>query len=109
MSTITVTLVQPDGSQHSVQGRVGQSLMQAAVAVELDGINADCGGLLSCATCHVMFDPDWAARLPDPSVDERSMLEMTAAPREAHSRLSCQITLTPALDGLRARLPDTQY
>jgi ferredoxin, 2Fe-2S len=109
VSTITVFLIQTDGTEHSLQGRVGQSLMQVAVAVEADGIAADCGGLLSCATCHVMFDADWAARLPAPDEDELSMLEMTAAKREAHSRLSCQITLTPALDGLRARVPLTQY
>jgi ferredoxin, 2Fe-2S len=109
VSTITVFLVQTDGTEQALQARVGQSLMQAAVDVEADGIAADCGGLLSCATCHVMFDADAAARLPAPSEDELSMLEMTAAAREPHSRLSCQITLTPALDGLRARVPSTQY
>ena len=109
MSTITVFLIQPDGTEQALKARVGQSLMQAAVAVEADGIAADCGGLLSCATCHVMLDANAAARLPAPSEDELSMLEMTAAAREPHSRLSCQITLTPALDGLRARLPATQY
>ena len=109
MSTLTVYLIQPDGTQQALKARAGQSLMQAAVGVEADGIAADCGGLLSCATCHVMLDDDWAARVPAPQPDELSMLEMTAAAREPHSRLSCQIVLSTALDGLRVRVPTSQY
>ena len=109
MTTITVHLTAADGSRHDVAGRVGDSLMRAAVAAGVEGIAADCGGTLSCATCHVYVDPAWAARLPPPSRDEDAMLEMTAAPRRPTSRLSCQIVLDDALDGLTAGLPDTQY
>ena len=106
---ISVHLIEPDGTSHEVRGRAGQSLMRAAVEAGIDAIKADCGGVMSCATCHVIVDPAWAARLAPPSPDEDAMLEMTAASRRPTSRLSCQIVLDPALDGLTAGLPETQY
>jgi 2Fe-2S ferredoxin len=109
MATITLHLQAADGSEKRITGRVGKSLMQAAVAAGVDAIAADCGGCLTCATCHVFVDEPWAARLPAPAHDEAVMLDMTATPRAAGSRLSCQIELTAALDGLRVRLPVTQY
>lgn len=109
MATITLHLQDADGSLHTVPGRTGKSLMQAAVAAGIDGIAADCGGSLSCATCHVIVDAAWQALLPPVSGDEDAMLAMTATPRAAGSRLSCQITLGAALDGLRVTLPPTQY
>jgi len=107
--TVTVHLDTADGGRQAVAGSAGQSLMRAALAAGVTGIAADCGGVLSCATCHVIVSSEWAGRLPAPTVDERAMLEMTAAPCEPTSRLSCQVVLTPALEGLVARLPDTQY
>jgi len=109
MKTITVHLQAADGSLLTLQARVGRSLMKEAVSAGVEAIAADCGGSLTCATCHVMVDAAWLARLAPASADELSMLEMTAAPREAGSRLSCQIMLDPTLDGLRVRLPATQY
>ncbi len=109
MPTITLILHSADGQEERINGRTGKSLMQAALAAGVDGIAADCGGSLSCATCHVFINADWAARLPAPSADELAMLDMTATPREVGSRLSCQIELSAALDGLRVRLPVTQY
>lgn len=106
---IHVTLQASDGSARRIEARVGASLMKAAVAAGVDGIAADCGGTLSCATCHVFVDAAWLARLPAPSADERAMLEMTGTPAEATSRLSCQIALDEALDGLVVRLPASQY
>lgn len=106
---VKVHLDTADGHRQAVAGSAGQSLMRAALAAGVAGIAADCGGVLSCATCHVIVASEWAGRLPAPTADEQAMLEMTAAPREPGSRLSCQIVLTPALDGLVARLPDTQY
>jgi ferredoxin, 2Fe-2S len=88
---------------------VAQSLMRAAVGAGIDGIKADCGGMMTCATCHVFVDADWRARLPAPSLDEEAMLEMTAAPRQPGSRLSCQIVLASELDGLTVTLPESQY
>ena len=108
-ATITVHLVESNGTRHSIAAPLAQSLMRAAVAAGIDGIKADCGGTMTCATCHVIVDDAWAARLPAPSSDEDAMLEMTAAPRRPSSRLSCQIALDADLDGLTVALPDTQY
>lgn len=109
MSTITVHLHDAGGQTHSFSARTGRSLMREALAAGIDGIAADCGGCLTCATCHVIVEPAWAERLPPPSADEIAMLEMTAVPQESTSRLSCQIELSAALDGLSARLPASQY
>ena len=87
----------------------GQSLMQAAVAANVPGIEADCGGLMTCATCHVYVREPHASALPPPGDDESAMLDFAAAPRRAHSRLSCQIELAPALDGLAVDLPPNQH
>ena len=106
---IHIHLREADGRVYAIRARAGQSLMRAALAAGVDGIAADCGGCLNCATCHVIVDADWLARLPAPAADELDMLEMTAAPLESGSRLSCQIALDPELDGLSARLPVTQY
>lgn len=106
---LTVHLIPPTGEPRTIRGRSGQTLMRAAVDAGIDGIAADCGGCLTCATCHVIVQPGWRDRLPPASPDELGMLEMTAAPHEAGSRLSCQIRLTPLLDGLEVRLPPTQY
>lgn len=109
MNTIQVTLVAADGTRHAIEGRVGRSLMDAAVAAGVEAIVAECGGTCTCATCHVFVEPPWGDRLPPPDADERAMLAMTAVPAAAASRLSCQITLAAALDGLVAGLPDRQY
>jgi len=92
-----------------LSAKPGQTLMQAAVAANLEGIAADCGGTLTCATCHVMVREPWAHQLPPVSADEDSMLDFAACARESNSRLSCQITLTEALDGMQVDLPASQY
>jgi 2Fe-2S ferredoxin len=106
---ITLHFIASDGSSQTISAQPGQSLMQAATNSDLAGIDADCGGTLSCATCHVMLDPVWGSLLPEPDADERAMLEFTASASEARSRLSCQIELTPALDGLVVHLPASQH
>lgn len=83
--------------------------MEAAVAAGVTGIAADCGGLLTCATCHVMVTAPFAALLPAADGEERSMLAFTATPATAASRLSCQIILNAELDGLTVELPASQY
>jgi 2Fe-2S ferredoxin len=83
--------------------------MQAAVAANVAGIEADCGGLLTCGTCHVLVREPHASALPPPDADELSMLDFTATPRQPHSRLSCQILLTEAMDGLTVDLPASQH
>lgn len=107
--TIKVHLRSAAGEVRTLQARSGRSLMQAAVDAGIEGIAADCGGCLNCATCHVIVAAEWAARLPPPAPDEQAMLEMTAAPAQATSRLSCQIVLHPTLDGIAVSLPPTQY
>lgn len=103
-----VTYRQPDGSTISVSARVGKSVMQAAIAEGVDGIIAECGGQAMCATCHVYVNPDQGFDLPPMSDDEDAMLDGTAAERLPSSRLSCQIKMTDALDGLVVDLPDRQ-
>ena len=106
---ITIHLVGPDGAETTLRGREGESLMQAAVAADVPWIAADCGGMLTCATCHVYVREPFASRLPGPRDDELAMLEFAAAERRPTSRLSCQVELTPALEGLTVDLPPTQY
>ena len=108
--TISVHLVSADGTDTTtLQARPGQSLMQAAVDANVRGIEADCGGLMTCATCHVYVREPHAGQLPPPAQDETDMLAFTAAPRRENSRLSCQIQLTEALQGLTVDLPDQQH
>lgn len=106
---ITIHITEADGKRHDLTVPAGQSLMRAAVAADVDAIKADCGGTLTCATCHVFVDEAWVARLPPAEPDEDAMLEMTAAERRPNSRLSCQLELTAAMDGLAVTVPDTQY
>lgn len=91
-----------------VEGDDGASLMQAALANDIGEILADCGGALSCATCHVYIADAWRARVGDADEEEKAMLEMAVDPDE-RSRLSCQITLAPELDGLEVILPKSQF
>ena len=106
---ITINFIAADARPLSVKGKIGQSLMEAAVAGGVDGIAADCGGLLTCATCHVMVHPPFAGLLPAPDGEERAMLAFTATAATPASRLSCQIHLTSALDGFTVELPASQY
>ncbi len=83
--------------------------MQAAQSAGVDGIAADCGGLLTCATCHVVVPEPWRSALPPVAAEENTMLDFTATPRREGSRLSCQIVLSPALDGMMVEVPKSQY
>ncbi len=98
-------VVDRDGVEHDVESETGLKVME--VLRELDyGVAAICGGMCSCATCHVYVDPEWAAKLPAPMSDEKDLLvELTHYCER--SRLSCQIDFTPALDGLKVTIaPD---
>ncbi|MGZ5195088.1 MAG: 2Fe-2S iron-sulfur cluster-binding protein [Ramlibacter sp.] len=108
---ITVHFVPSVGAREpvAVKCKTGQSLMQVAVAANVRGIEADCGGLMTCGTCHVYVREPYLALLPGRSADESAMLDFTASPREPNSRLSCQIQLTDALDGLTVDLPESQH
>lgn len=95
----------PDGSEIAADVAEGTTLKDAALANNVPGILGDCGGNLSCATCHVVVADDWVEAVGPPGETEDFMLDVTEAPREEHSRLSCQIDMTPALDGVRLRVP----
>ena len=98
-----------DGSSREVEVAVGRSVMLGATINGVAGSEADCGGTLSCATCHVYVDPAWVERLPQPDPTELELMEGVAAERRPNSRLSCQIQLTEALDGLTLEVPDRQF
>jgi 2Fe-2S ferredoxin len=104
----TVTYVHPDGVRETVSGSIGATIMQTAVAWGIDGIVAECGGNLMCGTCHVYVDEEWLERLPERAADEDEMLDETACPRMHNSRLSCQLVLEEALDGIVVALPARQ-
>ena len=111
--TISVHLIAHNGSVTTINAKIGKSLMEAATAANVDGIAADCGGLMTCATCHVFVDEPYASQFASqlgmPDAEEAAMLAFTAAPRQPNSRLSCQITLSAELDGLTVKLPASQY
>lgn len=107
--TITFFGAETGPQGRAVVARVGHSLMKAAVAADIEGVAADCGGTLTCATCHVMVREPWLALLPAMTDDEDGMLDYAAAPRVPASRLSCQIVLDASLDGMQVDLPSTQY
>jgi 2Fe-2S ferredoxin len=92
-----------------VEVATGVSVMKAALGSNVRGIVGECGGDLSCATCHVFVAPEWFDRLEPASEFEQEMLESTAEPPTECSRLSCQIILTDELDGLTVTIPDSQY
>ena len=82
--------------------------MRAALRHNVDGILADCGGSLTCSTCHVYVLDDWLELLPGPEPIELEMLDYTAAERRPGSRLSCQIRMRDEIDGIRLQVPDCQ-
>lgn len=103
----TITFIEHDGTEHKVDGEVGLSVMRAAIDNLVPGIDADCGGECSCATCHVYVDPQWMAKVGPPGEREESMLDLNPE-RESNSRLSCQIPVTEVLDGLVVKVPEFQ-
>jgi 2Fe-2S ferredoxin len=104
----TITFIEFNGKEHTVAAEVGQSVMQAAMNNMVPGIVADCGGACSCATCHLYVEPTWEAKLQPPVQTEKDMLDC-ALHVQPNSRLSCQIQVTPELDGLVVRLPEAQF
>ena len=104
----SVKFIEFNGTEHVVEGNVGDSLMMIATSNLVPGIDADCGGECSCATCHVIVDDAWNERAGSPSESEESMLDLNPD-REPNSRLSCQISLTEDLDGIVVQLPEFQY
>jgi 2Fe-2S ferredoxin len=104
---IRVTYIDSDGSEKTGEGKPSFSVMEVAQSAGVDGIIAECGGACSCATCHVLVDAAWMDKVGPASEAENELLEFSeyVAP---NSRLSCQISLRPELDGLLVRVPPKQ-
>jgi 2Fe-2S ferredoxin len=102
-----VTFITHDGAEHVVDAQEGMSLMNAAIDNLVSGIDADCGGECSCATCHVYVNEEWMPKVGTPGHREEEMLDLNPE-RESNSRLSCQVAVTDDLDGLVVRVPEFQ-
>ncbi|HWJ73358.1 MAG TPA: 2Fe-2S iron-sulfur cluster-binding protein [Kaistia sp.] len=102
-----ITYIAFDGTVYDIEAREGTTVMENAVRNSVPGIEAECGGACACATCHVYVDPDWVAATGEPQPMEEDMLDF-AQDVQPNSRLSCQIRVTPALDGLIVRIPESQ-
>ena len=102
-----ITFIQHDGAESMVDGDVGLSLMETALKHNVPGIDADCGGGMACATCHVYVNDDWFDKLPAKEDGEEDMLDMAYEPKK-NSRLSCQIIVSDELDGLTVNIPSKQ-
>jgi len=103
-----IVFIHPDGARQALEIAEGTSVMDGATSQGVDAIVAECGGNCMCATCHVYVDPARLDSLPALSEDEDALLDSTASERRPNSRLSCQLTVTPALDGLELTLPERQ-
>ena len=105
-----ITYIEHNGREHPVEVPLGLTVMRGAVDNNIPGIDADCGGECACATCHVYVQEPWFAAIgaPVPGSQEASMLSF-AAVAEPNSRLSCQLKVTEALDGLVVRMPEGQH
>ena len=103
-----ITYIEQTGKEHVVEVPSGWSVMEGAVKNLIPGIDADCGGACACATCHVHVDPKWAGKLPPKQDMEDTMLDF-AQDLQPTSRLSCQLKVTPELDGLVVRMPSSQH
>ena len=103
-----VKFIEFNGTEHVIDATTGESIMLAATTNLVPGIDADCGGECSCATCHVLINDEWLAKLAPISETEDSMLDLNPD-RTSHSRLSCQIEMSDALNGIVVQLPEFQY
>lgn len=102
-----ITYIEFNGTQHIVEVNTGLSVMEGAIDNGVPGIEAECGGACSCATCHVYVDPAWVAATGNAEHLEKDMLEC-AMDLQDNSRLSCQIEVSDELDGLVVRMPELQ-
>lgn len=103
-----ITFIQPDGASQTVDAEAGLTVMEAAKANDVPGIEAECGGACACATCHVYVDDAWRAATGKPADMEEDMLDFAFDVRDG-SRLSCQIKVSAAIDGLVVRVPAKQF
>ena len=102
-----IKYIENSGKEHEVDVKNGLSVMEGAVQNDIPGIDADCGGGMACATCHVYVKEDWFNKLPEKAIGEDDMLDQAYEPKSS-SRLSCQLIVSNELDGLIVHLPEKQ-
>ncbi len=102
-----ITYIEHDGKTHTIEVASGLSVMEGAVQNNIPGIDADCGGSMACATCHVYVKEEWFNKLPKKEDGEEDMLDMAFEPKK-NSRLSCQLMVSDQIDGLVVNLPEKQ-
>ena len=102
-----VTYIEHSGQKHEIEVANGLTVMEGAVQNDIPGIDADCGGGMACATCHVYVKDDWFSKLPEKENGEDDMLDQAYQPNSS-SRLSCQIIISEDLNGLVVHLPEKQ-
>ena len=105
---VKVIFVDHNGSTQQTEANPGNTVMQTAAINGVSGIEADCGGGCSCATCHVFVDDTWVDVVGPANPTEDAMLSLVAG-RKDNSRLSCQIVVTEEMDGLVVTTPESQY
>lgn len=104
---VAITFITPDGDKQTINAEPGQTVMEAAISADIDGILADCGGSMVCGTCHAFVPPQWQCQLPEQSDMEVELLDYVPEPAP-NGRLTCQITVTDALEGITFQLPACQ-
>ena len=102
-----ITYIENNGKSHTVEVDKGLTVMEGAVQNNIPGIDADCGGSMACATCHVYVKEEWLDKLPTKEDGEEDMLDMAFEPK-SNSRLSCQLIVSDELDGLEVNIPSKQ-
>jgi len=102
-----IKYIEHNGKEHEIDVANGLSVMEGAVQNDIPGIDADCGGGMACATCHVYVKEEWFNKLPEKTIGEDDMLDQAYEPK-SNSRLSCQITVSDELNGLIVKLPEKQ-
>tara|TARA_A100001234_G_scaffold181406_1_gene164122 strand:- start:21 stop:341 length:321 start_codon:yes stop_codon:yes gene_type:complete len=102
-----ITYIENNGTSHTVDVAEGLTVMEGAVQNNIPGIDADCGGGMACATCHVYVKDEWFDKINKKSEGEDDMIDQAYEPKKS-SRLSCQIQVSPEIDGLEVHLPEKQ-
>ena len=102
-----ITYIEHSGKLRIIQVQNGLTVMEGAIQNDIPGIDADCGGSMACATCHVYVKEEWFNKLPKKEDGEEDMLDMAYEPSK-FSRLSCQLTVSDELEGLVVKLPEKQ-
>ena len=102
-----ITYIEHSGKLHTIEVQNGLTVMEGAIQNNVPGIDADCGGSMACATCHVYVKEEWFNKLPKKEDGEEDMLDMAFEPKK-NSRLSCQLMVADQIDGLVVDLPEKQ-